>query len=263
MKNIFKYFIATALGASSIVSCSVEDQVVEDPSEVYFTSKELTRAVSSTVPYADVEIPYNLTTPAEGNHTVSLVYSPQFSTAAPTTDFQILNSDEITPGELGGVLKLRIFSNNASSEGKIANFKISSSSLTNLKDQDNLKLQILKTCAINTFTGSFANTVGFWSQGQVVEVIADPTVPNKLIAKDFFDVGVDLPLVYDPISYQITIPDMYTGETGAQGPIRIRPSQDGAKSSFNSCTRTIKLFVNYYIPGVGSYGDKEERLIGI
>lgn len=263
MKNIFKYFVAAALGTASIVSCSVEDRFVEDTSQVYFTDNELTRAVSSVVPYADVEIPYALTTPADGNHTVNLVYDPQFSNAVPTTDFEILSGDEISSGEVTGTLKLRIFSNNASSEGKIANFKISSSSLSNLKDQGSLKLQLLKTCPLNTFTGSFANTMGWWSPGQVVDIVEDPNVPNKLIAVNFFGNGTDLPLTYDPVSYVITVPDMFTGDSTGQGEVRIRTSQDGAKSSFNSCTRTVKLFVNYYIAGVGAYGNYEERFIGL
>lgn len=262
MKNIFKYFVATALGTASIVSCSVEDRFVEETSQVFFTDKELTRAVSSVVPYADVEIPYSLTTPADGNHNVNLVYDPQFSNAVPTTDFEILSGDEITSGEVKGTLKLRIFSNNASSDGKIANFKITSSTLSNLKDQGSLKLQLLKTCPLNTFTGSFANTMG-WNQGQVVDIVEDPNVPNKLIVVDFFGNGTDLPLVYDPTSYMITVPDMFTGNSTSQGQLRIRTSQDGAKSSFNSCTRTVKLFVNYYIAGVGAYPNQEERFIGL
>lgn len=262
MKKIFKYLAAAITGTTLFVACSVEDRTFDDASEVYFTDTEVTRAVSSTVIYTDVDIPYNLTSAAEGSHTVNLVFDPNFSTAAPSTDFQILSGDEITAGEVGGVLKLRIFSGPASSEGKIANFKISSPTLKNFKDYSSVKVTLIKTCPISTFVGSFSNTMGWWNPGQVVDVVADPSTPNKLIVQDFFGGGLDLPLTYDPVSYTVTVPNMQTNDTyGTYGLISIRPATDGSRSSFNSCTRTVRLFVNYYV-AAGSIGNFEERFIG-
>jgi len=248
---------------STLLSCRVEDRTFDDPSQIYFSSNNLTRTVSSTVTYSDVDIPYSLTSAAEGSHTVNLVYDSNFSTAIPGTDFDILSGDEVTTGEVGGILKLRIYSNPASPDGKIANFKISSSTLGNFKDRQTSRVLIVKTCPINTFVGSFTNTVGWYNPGQVVNVVQDATTPNKLIVKNFFGNNIDLPLTYDPASYVITVPTMQTGYMDpTYGMISIRPSTDATKiSSFNTCSRTIRLYVNYYV-AAGSFGNFEERFNG-
>ncbi len=261
MKNKFNYFIALIIGLTTLASCSVEDRTLDDDSQVFFTDTALTRAVTSTVTSADVEIPYSLTKAAEGSHTVSLEFDPNFSAAKPGVDFQVLSGAEITPGQTQGVLKLRIFSAPASTEGKIANFRIVSPTLTTLQDNKSLSLLILKTCPLSTFVGSFTNTVGYWyDPGMVVDVVEDTTTPNRIIIKNFYN--VDLPLTYNPATSEIIVPNMETGIVDPDyGMVSVRPATDGSKSSFNSCTRTIILNVNYYV-SVGSFGNGEERFIG-
>jgi len=67
-------------------------------------------------------------------------------------------------------------------------------------------------------------------------------------------------------SYVVTFAPQNTGYFVAQynGYIWARMSTDATQvSSFNPCTRTMKVYVNYYIPNVGSYGNKEEVFTGI
>lgn len=261
MKNIFNYFVALTVGLTTLFSCSVDDRTLDDDSQVFFTDTALTRTVNSTVTSADAEIPYSLTKAAEGSHTVNLEFDPNFSTAKPGVDFQILSGAEITPGQTQGVLKVRIFSAPALSQGKIANFRIVSPTLNTLQDNKSLSLVILKTCPLSTFVGNFTNTVGYWfDPGKVVTVIEDTTTPNRLIIKNFYN--VDLPLVYNPATSEITIPNMQTGIIDPDyGMVSVRPATDGSKSSFNSCTRTIILNANYYV-SAGSFGNGEERFVG-
>ncbi|WP_294283995.1 hypothetical protein [uncultured Chryseobacterium sp.] len=259
MKKIFN-FIAFVL-TLSLVSCSTEDRMVEDPSELYFKDTNLTKTISSTVASLDVDVPYSLTTPADGSHAINLVFDPNFSTAEQGKDFEILGGDQVASGALGGVLKLRIFSASASSAGKIANFKLSSPTLKSLQDNNIAGVRIFKTCPISTFVGNFSNT-GWLLGGGIVSIVQDSTKPNTLIVKGFLPSGADLLLAYDPVSYEITVPTVDTGDVHpTYGMIKMGPATDGTKSSFNSCNRTVSLRVNYFV-SAGSFGVQDEKFTG-
>ncbi|MET3034958.1 hypothetical protein ABXT08_02535 [Chryseobacterium sp. NRRL B-14859] len=261
MKNIFNYFMASVL-ALSLAACSTEDKTVDDPSEVFFTETNLTKTISSDQASTDVDIPYSLTTPADGTHSINLVFDPNFSTAEPGVDFEILGGDQVAAGKLGGVLKLRIFSAQASSSGKIANFRVTSPTLKSLQDNNIAGVRLFKTCPINTFVGSFENE-GWLIDSGTVTIVEDPTKPNTLLVKGFLDSGADLPLTYDPVSYEITVPTMDTGQVHpSYGMIRMGPATDGTKSSFNSCNRTVSLRVNYFV-SAGSFGVQDEKFTGL
>ncbi|AZA72823.1 hypothetical protein SAMN05421682_101111 [Chryseobacterium indoltheticum] len=261
MKSIFNYFTASILAITALVSCSVEDRATED-TNVFFENVSYPRTVSSTVTYVDVDVPYKLTIPAEGNHEVNFTFEPSLSNTVQGTDFQILGSSQITGGQSEGVVKLRLFSAPASPQGKIAAFKISSPTLPNVLDKQIATVQITKTCPISTFFGSFNYVSGwFGTPGDTYQVVQDPTNPNGLLIKNFLNSG-DLPLTYDPISYQITVPTMATGYTDpTYGPVTIRPALDGSKSQFNTCNRTIDLRVSYIV-SAGSFGNYTEKFQG-
>lgn len=261
MKNIFNYFTASILAITTLVSCSVEDRATED-TNVFFEEVSYPRTVSSTVTYADVDIPYKLTLPAEGTHEVNLTFQPSLSTAVEGTDFQILGGSQITAGQLEGAVKLRIFSASASSLGKIAAFKVSSPTLPAVIDKQISTVQITKTCPVNTFVGNFNYISGwFGSPGDTYQIVEDPSKPNGLIIKNFLNSG-DLALTYDPVSYQITVPVLATGYSDpTYGPVTLRPASDGSKSQFNTCNKTVDLRVSYTVTA-GSFGNYTEKFQG-
>lgn len=261
MKNIFNYFIISVL-TCSLLACNTEDRTVENPSEVFFAETNITKTISSNQTSMDVDIPYSLTMPADGTHAINLVFDPNFSTAGQGTDFEILTGDQITAGKLGGVLKLRIFSASASSDGKIANFRVTSPTLKSLQDNNIAGVRLFKTCPTNTFVGNFEN-IGWLIGSGNVTIVEDPTKPNTLLVKNFLMNGADLPLTYDPVSYEITIPTVETGRIHATyGMIKMGPATDGTKSSFNSCNRTVSLRVNYFV-SAGSFGVQDEKFTGL
>jgi hypothetical protein len=121
------------------------------------------------------------------------------------------------------------------------------------------------TCPVSFFVGSFKNTETWWGTPNAVYDIVQSTTANQLLVKDFWDIGTDMVLNYNPDTYVVTVPDQNTGYFVAQynGYIWARPSTDATQiSTFNPCTRVMTLYVNYYIPGVGSYGNKIEKFIG-
>ncbi|MFC7346683.1 hypothetical protein ACFQO9_08155 [Chryseobacterium zhengzhouense] len=261
MKKIFNYLTASILAITALVSCSVEDRTTEDRN-VFFEEVSYLRTVSSSQTYADVEIPYKLTIPSDGSHQVNFIFEKGLSNTVQGTDFDILGGSQIEAGQSEGVIKLRLYSAAASSEGKIAAFKLSSPTLPNVIDKQVSTVRITKTCPVNTFLGSFTYISGwFGTPGDNYQVVQDPSNPNGLIIKNFLNSG-DLPLTYDPVSYQITVPTMPTGYTDPDyGPVTIRPALDGSKSQFNTCNRTIDLRVSYIV-SAGSFGNYTEKFNG-
>lgn len=131
-------------------------------------------------------------------------------------------------------------------------------------DSDKVVVNIVEFCAVDlaVFPGDFISSTWWGDPNQVNEVIEGDT-PNSLKIVDFFAdnaAAPDLILTYDPNdNNKVTFSDVYTGVTTAQGPIYAKMSTVASNiSSVDACTGKIKLWVFYYIPNVGSYGDKNE-----
>jgi len=221
-------------------------------------------------PYLDVELDYGVLIAATGSNTVKLV--PTTTTtgtqAVNGVDYQIItDTDVLTDGEVGGKFKVRFFTDPSTQAGKVAAFKLESSSIPTAAFNNVFTFNVSLTCPVSTFVGAFSAAT--WWIGTSSHTISEGTATNSLIIENFWSdssTDPDFDITYDPQSYVVTFADQDTGyfhpTYGTN--IRAKMSTDATKvSSFNPCTRILKVWVNYYIPGVGTYGDKEEIFTGI
>lgn len=133
-------------------------------------------------------------------------------------------------------------------------------------DSNKAVVNMVEFCAVNlvTFSGDFSSNT-WWAGPNVNEVVAG-SAPNTLSIKEFFSdnaASPDFIIKYDPNNNnRVTFNEVYTGVTTAQGQIFARMSTNAANVSFvDACTGRVNLWVNYYIPNVGAYGDKNEIFI--
>ncbi|MBB4806576.1 hypothetical protein HNP38_001872 [Chryseobacterium defluvii] len=218
--------------------------------------------------YSDYKISYGSIKAVEGSHQVKLVFDATQSTAVLGTDFDILDdTDDLGAGETGGEFTIRIYKAPATQDGKTATFKLQSGSLPNAGFDQTYKLNMSLTCPIANFVGIFDNTETWWynAPGGQFEIKENPSVANQLIIDDFFDVGYDLILNYNPTTFAVSVPEGQ--ETGyihpSYGMIKVKSSTDGALvSSFNPCTRKLTVYMNYYVPA-GTFGNQKEVFQGI
>lgn len=133
-------------------------------------------------------------------------------------------------------------------------------------DTDKLVINIVEFCPVilDEFLGGFSSET-WWNGPNVNEVIAGAE-PNTLEITDFFtddSVNPNLKFTYDPDNNNaINFVERPTGFVGAQGPIWARISSSPSNvSSVDACTGRIGIWINYFIPDVGSYGDKNEVFV--
>lgn len=135
-------------------------------------------------------------------------------------------------------------------------------------DTDKVVVNVVEFCPVilDEFLGGFSSTT-FWN-GENVNEVVEGTEPNTLVIEDFFTDDVDNPgftFTYDPDNNNnIVFEERSTGYFSAanNGFIWIRMSTNSANvSSVDACTGRIGIWVNYYIPGVGSYGDQNEVFV--
>ncbi|TXF76230.1 hypothetical protein [Chryseobacterium sp.] len=272
MKNLILATLSLFL-TLSISSCSEADREADfykgDAFLNFNKGLDGNAFVVSGTGHLDYPISYGTVKPVTTSGQVKLVVDAANSTAVEGVDFQILNNatDELTPGETGGTFTLRALEAAASQTPKTVTFKLQSSSFPNAIFDQKYTLNISLTCPLSSFlgTGSFSNTTSFWNTPGGIYEIEESTTPNQLLVKDFWDIGIDMVLNYNPSTFVVTIPDQDTGYAyNATAHIWAKPSTDVTQvSSFNPCTRKMTLYVYYYVPGVGSYGNKIESFSGL
>lgn len=144
--------------------------------------------------------------------------------------------------------------------------KVSGYGVNESFDSDRVVVNIVEFCAVDlaTFLGDFSSNT-WWAGPAVNEVIAGDTTNSLKIVNFFSDnaVAPDFILTYDPNNNnKVTFAEVYTGVTTGQGPIYARMSTVPSNVSLvDACTGKLSLWVNYYIPNVGGYGDKNEVFI--
>lgn len=269
MKRISNLFYLLFIGLV-FLSCrdNHTDPIYEGESLTHFNKGVLTtETIISGSSYKDVQISYGVIKAASGTNQVKLLVDQVSSTAVEGTDFQILNNpDELTNGELGGVFTVRLLESGASTVPKTIVFKLQSSTIKNAVYDQTFTINYSLTCPVSTFVGDFTNSQAWWwSPGGVFTIEESTTTANQLLVKDFWDAGIDMVLNYNPDTYVVTIPNQDTGYPyNASANIWAKPSTDASQiSSFNPCARTMTLYVNYYVPGVGQYGNKIEGFTGL
>lgn len=131
-------------------------------------------------------------------------------------------------------------------------------------DSDKVIINILEFCpvVVDEFVGDFSSTT-FWN-GPGVHVVSE-NGENAFVIEDFFTDDAEnsgFEFTYDPENNNtISFEERNTGYFSAAngGYIWIRMSTNSANvSSVDACTGKIGIFVNYFIPSVGSYGDQNE-----
>lgn len=266
MKKLL-YLYLPLLAIIFVSSCKPDDEISYDGASYLHFNKGTSGNVFvvKNTGKTDYVINYGAIKPVAGSNQVKLIFDAANSTAVEGTDFQILNStDDLSSGEVAGAFTIRALEANATQTAKKAVFKLQSSSVPNAVYDQTFTLYISLTCPISYFVGNFTNDVAWWwNPGGTFEV--QQSSATELLVKDFWDVGIDMKLNFDPNTYVVTVPDQNTGYfvTSYNGYVFAKPSTDATKiSSFNPCTRKMTLYINYYIPGVGSYGNQVEGFTG-
>ncbi|MDR6405331.1 MULTISPECIES: hypothetical protein [Chryseobacterium] len=266
MKNFSKiiFLFITVL----LASCKQEEEAYYDgDSFVQFNKGTTANAfVVAGSTSSDFDINYGVLKGVEGSHQVKLVFDQAKSTAILGTDFQIVNgTDELSTGETMGKFVVKLLESGAVQSGKKAVFRLESSSLPIAAFNNEFTLDISLTCPISYFVGDFTNTETWWNAGpggtyQIVE----STVANQILVKDFWDIGIDLVLNYNPETFVVSVPEQETGTLHpTYGMIKAKASTDATLISiFNPCTRKLTVYMNYFVTA-GTFGNQKEVLQGI
>lgn len=263
MKKFLNIFTVAASLLTLVYCSEAEQPFTEGDSYLHFAKEQSGNAyVQQNAGNANFKVPYGVTKAVEGDHNVELVLDQSKSTAVLGTDFTV-SSSTLPSGSVYGDINLNI-KESAAAAGKKAVFKLKSATLPSANFKNEYTVNFNLRCPISSFVGNFTNTESWWNNPGGNFQIVQGTVANQLLVKDFWDVGLDLKLNYNPDTYVITVPDQSTGYFVAQynGYIYAKPSVAGKVSSFNPCTRVMTLNLFYYIPNVGNYGEQVEKFVG-
>lgn len=248
-------------------SCDKNDDLIfEGDSALQFNfGTDAGKTVESGAGTAEAVIEYGTLTAVSGAHQVKLIYDAAKSTAVPGVDFTLVNGGEETlaAGQSMGQFKVNILESGATPVPKVAVFTLSSPSLPNATFNQEYTLTMSLRCPITTLigTGNF-NYTGWWNGSGGYQIIQG-TTPNTLEVVDWLDIGVNLILKYDDNGI-ITFDQQDTGYPFQSGPnnYTIRMSTT-AVSTYDTCARKINLKAFWFVPNVGSFGEKTEDFTGI
>lgn len=267
MKNIFLLLVSLSL--LTFTSCSDDDRGQATPSEQLIMFPVVTNSIfafDGTEGTEDVVV-FGSIKPVSGNHTVNLVFDAESSTMIEGVDFSITKgSAELNDGDIHGEFKIFYYTAEAIEEGKRAVFTIESSTLEVAGFKDSYSARVSFACPIDDFFGTFqANT---WWLGSTVHDIVEGDVENQMKVIGFWEDNLtkpDLIINYNPTTFVASITEQDTGYFHATygANIMARPAIDGGISTINPCARELRLVVNYYIPGVGTFGDQVEVFKGL
>lgn len=271
MKKIKLLSLVALFSAAAFTSCTDDDKgerVYKGDALLNFhngVSKDV--FVFSGTGFTEIDIDYGVVKAVSGTNTVTMVVDTETSTAVEGVDFTIIDgTDELVDGETTGQFKVRFLEEGAVQTGKVVNFKLSSSSLESAVFNNTYTVNVSLSCEITSFVGDFDATT--WWLGTSTHTVAVGPSANTIQINDFWEDNATAPnfvLSYND-SFVVTFAEQNTGYFVAQynGYIWARMSTDASQvSSFNPCTRTMTVYVNYYIPGVGTYGNKQEVFTGI
>lgn len=269
MKKIFLLLVSFSL--LTFMSCSDDDRGQKTASEQVMMFPEPTKSIfafDGTEGTEDIVV-FGTVRPVSGNHTVNLVFDAENSTMVEGVDFDIIQgSSQMNNGSILGEFKVFYYTNSATEEGKRAVFTLESSTLNSAMFKDTYSVRVSFACPMDNFFGIFqANT--WWLGSTVHEIVESGDVENQLKVIGFWEDNLtdpDLIINYNPITFTASIVgEQDTGYYHATygNNIFARASTGGGVSTLNPCTRELRIVINYYIPGVGSFGDQIEVFIGI
>ena len=267
MKKIFK--LLPMLFILSIVVWSCRDENPEYNGKPYVHFNKATAASEIIMKGAvskEIKISYGSVKAVTGSNQVKLVLDTQKSNMVEGVDFvYVKNIDDLNEGEVSGEFTVKLLESGATQTPKTAVFKLQSTTIDNAVFNQEYTLTVSLTCPVSGFYGEFTNTASWWNNpGGSFDIVAG-TSPNQMLVKDFWDLGKDLVFNYNPETFVVTIPDQNTGyfSSANNGYVWCKQSTDATKiSKFNPCTRQLTLYVNYYIPNVGGWGNQTETFVG-
>lgn len=210
------------------------------------------------------DIPFGVLKQSGADSDVTLTVDAANSTAVEGVDFTIpVKTVTLKAGATSGNFVVKLLESGAVQSGKTIAFKLTSGSLTNAAYNQDFMLNVSLTCPISTFLGDFKNTESWFNAPNGIYTVVAGSAANTLVVEDYFGIGFDLNLNYDPTTYVISVPTQSTGEMHpTYGLISARQSTDAALvSSFNPCTRAMTVYVNFFV-SAGTFGNKKEAFIG-
>ncbi|MCJ7932828.1 MAG: hypothetical protein MUW56_04160 [Chryseobacterium sp.] len=276
MKTMKKFtFLILAFVIFFLNSCKDEAEVYEGQPYLHFNKGVRSEAiVKSGTGSTTVNLDFGTIHALSGSAQVKLVVDTSISNAVEGTDFQIVNQNlTVDAGKIGGQFHVKLLESGATVEPKFIVFKLQSSSIANATFDQTYILTYAKSCPNSAFIGNgiFKNTVASWFSGDVNYTVQDLGVTNgvgtfKILG--IWDDGSDMILKYNPDTYIVTMPEQSTGNHPSAGSTTYgSDASDGTKSTFNPCTRVLKLRVHYYIKNssgqmTGTYGNYDEVFTG-
>lgn len=257
-------------------SCKDEAEVYEgNPAALHFNKGVRSEAiVKQGTGSTTVNIDFGTIQAVSGASQVKLVVDTSVSTAVEGTDFQIVNQNiTINPDQLGAQFQVKLLEATATVDPKVIVFKLQSGSVANATFSQTYTLTYYKACPAAAFFGNgiFKNTIANYNAPNANYTIQDLGVVNNvgtMKVLGFLAQGGALNLTYNPTTYEVTVPKQYMQYDSNGGQEWVKPAADGSKSTFNACTRTLKLRVEYIVvnpvtgANIGSFGDYDELFVG-
>lgn len=267
MKKIFAIFAIIAI-SFSITSCRGEgERVYGGDSQLLFNAPRNTgnALVLQGTGSADYKLTFGVVKPSDVDNQVTVEVDPTNTNAVEGVDYTIPSkTTTLQAGSSTGFFTIKLLEGGATQAGKKIAFKIKSATLQNAGFNQDFTLIVNLTCPVSAFVGNFNYTGNYWNNPNTPFKIVNSTVANQLLVKDFFDIGFDLVLNYDPATYVVTIPaGQSTNNVDSRyGLILATQSSDTSQiSKFNPCTRKMDLYIKYYVDA-GSFGNKQESFVG-
>ena len=251
-------------------SCEkTDDPVYEGESYLQFNKAASgVKTVESGQVTADAIIEYGVLNAVSGNHQVNLVYDAAASTAKPGVDFTLVDGgvSQLTSGQTTGQFKVKVLESGASPVPKVAVFHLSSPTLPVASFGKDYALTMSLKCPVSVFlgtTGVFNYNGAFWNDPGQYLIIKNPGVANSLRVVDWLDTGLDFVVNYNDAGV-VTFPEQSTGINYQAGPNKytIKMSQSGAVSTYDACSRKLTINAFWFVPNVGSFGEKSEVFVG-
>lgn len=250
-----------------INSCRSNETIYDGESLLLFTAPQSSAKVLVLVGTgsSNYNIGFGVAKQVDADSDVTLVIDNANSTAKEGVDYTLASkTTTLKAGTSTGSFPIKLLEGGAIQSGKTIAFKLTSTTLKNAVFNQNFTINVSLTCPVSSFVGKFTNTSNYiYAAGGVYNVVQSG-VANQIIVKDFFDVGLDLTLNYDPTTYIISVPSgQSTGYVHPKyGLIQVTQSSDASQvSSFNPCTRVMDLYLKYYV-SAGSFGNKKISFTG-
>ncbi len=254
MKKKFKIIFLAIFSLIALNSCQ-SDSYPYYEGESYLNFGKGTSAktlISTTQEYKLVEIPFTVLKAVDGSKQVTVSLDKDKSTAVEGVDFDIVTPTvTLESGAVSGSIQVKVYSSEASPEGKVAVFTLSSASLPNAAYNKEYSLTIFKLCDAESFVGKFKVSSDMWGTFTADVYVGDD--PNTLIIKDYIRDGYDIVLKYDSDTGVVTFDPQKTGYVhSSYGMIYMKPGN--STSSIDLCNRKLELVINYYV-SAGSFGN--------